>query len=222
VLGRLLAAALLAGLLAGLLASAVQGAFVLPLIHQAEGFEHGATHAHDGGSNEWTPAGGFERSAFTVLFNLLAGIGFALLLVATYALRGEVDWRRGLLWGLGGFAAFALAPSLGLPPELPGMASAELGARQAWWISTALGTALGLALLVFGRRALVKGAGLVLIVAPHLIGAPHPEIGGGTAPAELAAAFVGASLAANLLFWLSLGAITGYAFSRWVAPPARG
>jgi predicted cobalt transporter CbtA len=42
----------------------------------------------------------------------------------------DLDARRGLLWGLGGFAALHLAPAVGLPPELPGMASADLAARQ--------------------------------------------------------------------------------------------
>ena len=52
---------------------------------------------------------------------------------------------------MAGFAVFMLAPSLGLPPELPGMPAAELGPRQVWWLLTAAATAAGLALLAFRR-----------------------------------------------------------------------
>lgn len=41
---------------------------------------------------------------------------------------------QGLLWGLAGCATFVLAPTLGLPPELPGTAAADLTLRQTWWI----------------------------------------------------------------------------------------
>ncbi|MEI2612914.1 MAG: CbtA family protein [Candidatus Promineifilaceae bacterium] len=44
--------------------------------------------------------------------------------------------------------AFQLAPAFGLPPELPGMAAADLGARQVWWCGTALATGVG----IFGHR----------------------------------------------------------------------
>ena len=145
----------------------------------------------------------------------MAAIGFGLLLGAGFALSGgAVGWRRGLLWGAAGFAIFALAPALGLPPELPGAEAAPLAARQGWWLATVLATGGGLALLVFDRRLALKGLAIVLIVLPHLLGAPQPEQHGGLAPAELARAFVAASLFTSALLWLVLGAVSGLAFER--------
>ena len=84
--------------------------------------------------------------------NLVTAIGFALLLVAASEFAGGIaGWRQGLLWGLAGFAVFTLAPGLGLPPELPAMPAAELGARQVWWFGTVAATAAGLALIAFRR-----------------------------------------------------------------------
>lgn len=218
---RILATALAAGLAAGLFAAALQSVQLLPLIHQAETFEspapahdHGAADMHgvdetDGG---WMPAGGFERAFYTVAADLLAGVGFALLLAACFALAGGVDIKRGVIWGLAGFAAFHLAPALGLPPEIPGAAESPLVPRQIWWIATAAATAGGLALLVFAKHWAVKAAGAILIALPQVIGAPVATGPGGTAPAELAAQFAAASLAAAALFWAVLGALSGYFF----------
>ena len=131
------------------------------------------------------------------------------------ALIGTGDWRRGMIWGLAGYATFSLAPAFGLPPELPGMAAGELGVRQIWWAATAASTAAGLALLLLVPRVALRALGAVLIVVPHVIGAPHPD--GATAsavPAELAASFVSATLVANLLFWLVIGGASAWAFSR--------
>ena len=72
------------------------------------------------------------------------------------------------------FAVFTLAPGLGLPPELPAMPAAELGARQLWWIATAVATALALGLLFYRRSPFAAVAAVALLVVPHLIGAPQP------------------------------------------------
>ena len=112
-------------------------------------------HEHGEG---WAPQDGFERTAFTLAANVLTGIGFALLLIAVSELAGGiVDWRQGVFWGLAAFAVFTLAPGLGLPPELPAMPAAELGPRQVWWVATALSTAGGIALLVYGRSVACRG-----------------------------------------------------------------
>lgn len=230
---RFFFAALFAGLIAGLVLTAAQAVRAIPLIHQAEVYEtaaeqsHTTAHSHAGmamdhGESEWQPAEGLERFAFTLLANLLASIGFALLLVAGYGFFGPVSWPKGLLWGLGGFAAFTLAPSIGLPPELPGTAAAELSQRQLWWISAAGGTAAGLALIAFAPRVLWKAAGAALIALPHLIGAPHPSAEAIAAPAELAHAFVAASILSNLAFWLVLGPLSAYLFVRFVQPSIKG
>src|SRR5262245_24535562 len=74
------------------------------------------------------------RAVLTTIATTLTSIGFALLLSGAFAVSGRaVDAGEGLLWGLAGFAAFALAPAFGLPPELPGSVAAELLPRQIWW-----------------------------------------------------------------------------------------
>ena len=77
-------AAVLAGLLAGLFATLAQMARTVPLIQAAEILEHEASAEHDHGG--WAPADGLERTAFTTLANLVTATGFALLLVAAFAL----------------------------------------------------------------------------------------------------------------------------------------
>ena len=136
------------------------------------------------------------------------------MLVGAFAVSGRaVDAREGLLWGIAGFAVFALAPAFGLAPMLPGSAEADLFARQVWWIGTAAATAGGIALAVFGRWGWEIPAGLALIVVPHLIGAPHCE-GAGTAPPELASSFAARSLVIAAVFWTLLGWAAGALYAR--------
>lgn len=221
-LQRLLIAALLAGIAAGLALTGIQALRAVPLIHQAEVYESAAqqaemAHGQAGHEDEgWQPVDGLERFAYTLLANLLAGIGFALLLVAGYGFFRPRDWRGGLLWGLAGFGIFALAPALGLPPELPGTASAGLHTRQLWWLLAAGSTAAGLGLIAFAPRWGWKALGLALLVLPHAVGAPHPAHEAMAAPAELAHQFVVASLLSNLAFWLVLGPLTAWLFGRLV------
>ncbi|MFS2116984.1 CbtA family protein, partial [Herbaspirillum frisingense] len=60
---------------------------------------HGDAHEHD--PNAWEPADGAERTGYTVLANVSMAVGFALMLVAAFAISGRrVGWRSGLLWGL--------------------------------------------------------------------------------------------------------------------------
>jgi len=148
----------------------------------------------------------------------VTGIGFALMLTGCAALarlRGyPFDARRGMLWGAAGFAAFVLSPSIGLPPELPGMVNAALAERQQWWLLAVLATASGLALIAFVRPPALRIAGAALLLLPHLIGAPQGGHGAGTVPPELAAQFATASLAAAAAFWLLLGAVSGWLYRR--------
>jgi cobalt transporter subunit CbtA len=220
---RIVFAAALAGLAAGGLLTLVHSLTVVPLIQQAETYEQaaeqkkaeaaGSAHQH-AGDKAWEPEG-LERTLYTGLFDVLAGIGFGLLLAAGYALRGAANAKQGLLWGLGGFAAFSLAPALGLPPALPGTEAAELASRQIWWLSTVALTAVGLSLAAFASHWALKLAGLALIVVPHAVGAPQAVEPGGAAPAELQHQFIMASLVANGMFWIVLGAATGYFFERF-------
>jgi len=197
---------LAAGTVAGLVLTALYLALIQPMILQAEVFELGAAQASAGMT--------FGRVLETLLFNVLTGVGFALVLSAVLTLRGRpVGVQQGLLWGLAGFAAAALAPAIGLPPELPGMTAAPLAERQLWWLLTVASTAAGLGLLAFGPNQALKVAGVALLVVPHLFGAPHPAaVGAGGVPAELAARFAAVSLASMAVFWTVLGGCCGYVF----------
>jgi len=222
---RIFLAALLGGLVAGCIATAVQALRAVPLILEAELFEqapdvakshdhfHGvAPHAHD--DEEWRPADGWERTGYTLMFNILAAIGFGLLLAAGMALTGWSGWMSGLGWGLAGYATFVLAPAIGLPPEVPGSEAAPLVLRQVWWVGTAAATGAGLALIFLRRGALAAVAGLALLALPHLIGAPQPAAHGGAAPDALAREFIFVALATGLVFWLVLGAFAGVFYRR--------
>src|SRR6266478_9717322 len=177
--------ALCAGLLCGVFAAGAHQLGTVPLILEAETYEraappatanaHGSAASHPNTAAEWEPENGIERAAYTLAADLLTAIGFALLLAAGLTLRGgAVSWREGLLWGLAGFATFTLAPGLGLPPEIPGTEAGPLSERQLWWAATAIATGGGLALLSFTRRAHWAVVATILIVLPHLYGAPHP------------------------------------------------
>ncbi len=226
--------AILAGVIAGLGMTIAQHLATVPLILKAEVYEegssppahdHGGTagaevgaHEHDDGS--WQPSDGFERTFFSFLANILTGIGFALLLVATGELFGGIkDWRQGVFWGLAGFAAFTLAPGLGLAPELPAMPAAELGPRQLWWIGTVLCTATALGLLFYRRSPFAVIAAAALLVVPHLIGAPQPVSYESPIPEGLHHNFVVAVVLTTLLFWLLLGGLAGLFRERFI--PAR-
>lgn len=231
-LKKIVLVGLQAGVLAGLLLTGVQRIQVSPLIQQAEQYEQAANaaaaqavheheheqHEHAGHEPEhehehggWQPESGAERNLYTALANVNLAVGFALLLGAAMFLRGgATGWRAGLMWGLAGYAVFFVAPSLGLPPEVPGAEAAPLAGRQVWWLIAVMATAAGLALLVFGRQRSIRLLGAFLLAVPHLIGAPQPAFPGGAAPAELARAFIFASAAANAVFWLALGALSGW------------
>ncbi|MBX9595698.1 MAG: CbtA family protein [Roseomonas sp.] len=222
-LRRILSAALAAGLLAGVLVSVLQAVTTTPLILQAEVFETGGgVHDHTGHDHsaplppEPEAEDLFARTAMTATANLITGVGFALLVVGAFALSGRrVEGREGLLWGLGGFAAFTLSPALGLPPELPGTIAADLAARQAWWAFAALGAAGGLAVLAFGKGWWRLPVGLALLILPHALGAPQPAVGGAAAPAELVGAFVAKSIVVSAIFWAVLGWMAGGFFKRF-------
>ncbi|MDH1629147.1 CbtA family protein [Pseudomonas mosselii] len=215
------------GLLAALLLTLLQSFWVAPLILQAETYEsaapvteqheHGdaaAPHEHEHSAEAWAPEDGWQRVLSTTGGNLVVAVGFALILVALYSLREPNRVATGALWGLAGFAVFCLAPTLGLPPELPGTAAADLGQRQTWWIGTAAATAAGLALLVFARHWLFKALGVALLVIPHLIGAPQPAVHESLAPEALETQFKIASWLTNAAFWLALGLLSAWLYRR--------
>ncbi len=226
-----------AGLAAALLLTLLQSFWVAPLILQGETFESAepateqvvaehsheagaAAHTHEHSSEAWSPEDGWQRVLSTTGGNLVVAVGFALMLAGLFTLRAPGRTRDGLFWGLAGFATFCLAPSLGLPPELPGTAAADLQLRQYWWIGTATATAVGLALLVFARHWAVKIVGAVLLAVPHVIGAPQPEVHSSLAPEALEHQFIWASLITNALFWSALGLLSAWLYRRFAGNSA--
>ena len=223
---RLFGTALVAGLLVGLLTAGLQQFTTTPLIKAAEVFEvaeagpavtAGAVSAgHEHHLDDWKPAEGLQRFLYTSGATVLISVGFSLVLVALMALKGDrVSARTGLLWGAAGFAAISLAPAIGLPPEVPGMPTADLGARQLWWIATALSTGAGLWMIAFSRSRIGIAIAVALIAIPHIFGAPIVPPTESNVPAELAARFTTVSLGLAVAFWSMLGAASGYLFNRW-------
>ena len=243
-LWRMIQTGLFAGFLTALIYSVVQAFTVTPLIFEAEVYEqsggghsHGSTvHLHEDGQRHlhegaetvpaaapWEPEDGIERYGFTFIANFATAVGFAFVMAAAFAIWGKpVDMRTGLWWGVAGYAIFALAPSLGLPPEVPGAAAVPLVARQTWWFGTMAATAVGLGLLVFAKPLWLRAVGVPILLLPHLIGAPHPVgLEPGPVPPELASLYVVWALVATLFFWLLLGASAGEIYRRLTESEAR-
>jgi cobalt transporter subunit CbtA len=222
--------------------SVLQAFTTEPLILQAEEFERTTPHRHavasetqagwmaaqarepvaqetgasrDQEEEAWGPGNGFERSFFTALANLVIGFGVSLMLLSLMVLKGgAIDVWSGLLWGVAGFFAVSLLPSLGLPPELPGTPAAEIGLRQAWWLAAAIATAAGAALVVFGRQGGWLALGALFIVAPHIFGAPEPPSHDVSYPGALAGEFVIASLVVSAVMWAIAGAGSAWFYQR--------
>lgn len=212
---RLLTSALFAGFAAGLIAAILQFLFIQPVLLHAELYESGAvTHFGATGSDANGPSWSFDalRDGFSILFSALVYVGYGLILVAAIALADEQGMkftpRQGLLWGLAGYVTFHFAPSFGLPPEVPGIAAADVAARQVWWFFTAAATATALGLLAFGTNRYMWAIGIVLILLPHVIGAPQPQTYIGTVPPEIASLFVSRSLGVGMLIWSLLGMLS--------------
>lgn len=231
-----LLAAIVAGLVAALVFTVVQSVWVTPLILRGEVYEDAAEaaphsrehevheeaaggHHHD--ENEWKPEDGWQRALFTFGANLLMGVGYAFVLVGLYLLwREPRNLLTSALYGIAGFMVFFGAPALGLPPELPGTAAAELGIRQQWWAMTAIATAMGLILLFSRRRWSLRFWGIALVIAPHLVPAPQPGVEASLAPADLQSQFRMATAICNAVFWLALGVASGTAYRKLVAGAA--
>lgn len=242
-LQRLLTSALFAGAVAGLIAALLQLIFVQPVLLHAELYEGGerthfaaaSEHDHgaeaDAGHDHAAPAAtdpahadvpglGFDapRDGLSILFSVAVYAGYGLLLIAAMALsenRGNrITAREGIIWGIAGFAAVQLAPAFGLPPELPGMAAADLVAREIWWIATVALSAAALWLVAFGKNWGAWGLAILLALIPHVIGAPHPAEFTGPTPPELAAQFAGRALGVGLVAWVALGLLAAAFWSR--------
>ncbi len=234
-LTRILSVGLLAGLLAGLLIAALQQVTTTPLILAAETFEkpavasatpapphsHAAGTAHDHGEG-WKPADGMPRFFFTAITTVATAVGVAFVLMAAMVFAGApIDEHHALAWAIAGFVACGLAPAAGLAPELPGSAAGDLVGRQLWWVGTAIATAIGLwAFLRTDHHPVVRLGAIVLLLAPHLIGAPHPHEFESKVPAEIAARFTALSLVVQALLWALVGIGVGLLWPKFAPKPA--
>jgi cobalt transporter subunit CbtA len=227
----LLSSGLIAGAVAGLVMALLQFWLIQPLIVQAERYETGelVLQVTDAAPSKTTVIAAEEpatvgnahpdmvagnsldvsRNFQTMLFLVLTWGGFGLLASAAGAALPAVGRTQHVSWpgiALIGFAAFCLAPALGLPPELPGMPAADLEARQVWWISTAIATCTGAGLIVLWHKPPALLAALVIGLLPHVVGAP--TIGENLAavvPPELSALFSARVIGTNLVGWIVLG-----------------
>lgn len=223
--------ACLSSLAASLGFSLYQWYLINPLIFSAELYEV----AEPAGSSAlefikhqeepWAPSDGIERGLYTLLANFLMSLAYSLILASAMVFRGSSSTLKGLVWGMAAYASLFIAPSLGLAPEIPGMEAADLNQRQNWWFLSVSLTGIGLAVLAFSPRY-YKGAGILLILLPHLIGAPVPEIHGFNHPdpeavailTELWHQFVLQTSIANALLWFIIGASTGFLCHKFIDP----
>lgn len=213
---RVFSSALIAGALAGLIAGVLQLVFVQPVLLHAELYESGQlVHFGDGPSasaHQAVATFDYGRDGMSLLFSALLFAGYALLLLPVMLMASDfydrpVSPAAGLIFGAAGFVAVNLAPAFSMPPEVPGVAAADVGARQVWWVLTALMAACALWLIAFARRPVAIALSAVLLLAPHLWGAPEPESFAGMVPPEIAAKFATRALGVNLAAWVVLGAL---------------
>lgn len=219
-------AALVAAICACLATSAFQAWRVTPLIFAAEAYEGGeeehghhdhgeadaatAVEAHSHGEDEWAPQDGFERTAYTVLSNFLMAAGYALILGAVSVLFNlPITFANSLYWAAGGFAAFTLAPALGLPPGMPGMPVADTFARQIWWFTAAISTGAGFIVLAKFRTAWALALAVALVILPQVIPAPVAPNDPTGVPPRLTAEFVATVLYNGAIFWVALALAFG-------------
>jgi cobalt transporter subunit CbtA len=214
-LARLFLASFVSAIVVGSVGTGLQYVRVVPLILESEAFEstggdpnNGTTAAENtSGDDEWAPADGAERGFYTWVSNLLVSLSFSLILVAICTMDNmRVDFRSGLTRGVAGWTICMALPCIGLSPELPGMAAADLSDRQWWWLYAVCFAAAGFAVAlaasrlldpakdtvkdktavrrIWMRRNILQCAaltfGMLLAATPHLSGAPHPHVGHAT------------------------------------------
>lgn len=218
-LNRILMAAVIVAALSGIVVTGLQMVWAAPLIQAAETFEKpdadAVRAAGDRQGERRTPGDGLARTFWTFVTNVLLGFGAALILLAAAAATGAGGPRTGLSWAVAGFLSFAVAPAIGLPPELPGTVAAGLAERQVWWFGTAAATLIGLGAIRFAREPLMRLGGAALLLLPHAIGAPRPEVHAATAPLALQQEFIAASLVTAAVFWMLVGLGSGYLSERF-------
>jgi predicted cobalt transporter CbtA len=102
-----------------------------------------------------------------------------------------------------------------VPPSIPALELAPLSIRQAAWLIAAFSTSLGLAIFAFGPKA-AKIGGLLLLFLPSVLFRFLFPMSGSDIPSPTLSALEHLStvyvLGDFLLFWVVLGAISGWMF----------
>ncbi|UWR26255.1 CbtA family protein [Sulfitobacter sp. S223] len=216
-LSKLLTSALFAGAAAGLIAGLLQLLFVQPVLLHAELYESGElVHFGSIASSAHPDLPGFDavRDLLSIVFSMLTYTGYAMMLVALMLIAEErgahVTARTGIIWGIAGFVAAHFAPGFSLAPELPGSAAADIGARQVWWFATVISAGIAMWLLAFGRNWAMLGSAVILLAAPHVIGAPMPDTLTGPVPTEIASQFTSRAYGIGMVAWVMLGCFAAY------------
>ncbi len=219
---RILTSALFAGTAAGLIAGLLQLYFVQPVLLHAELYESGEL-VHFGAESTVSAHqefSGFDplRDGLSLIFAMLIYSGYAMILVALMSVaeaRGAlINGRTGIIWGLAGFFAVHFAPGFSLAPEVPGVAAADVMMRQVWWMITVVTAGIAVWLIAFGKSWASWSAAVVLLLAPHVFGAPEPEIFTGPVPTEIGAHFAARAYGVGMAAWVMLGIFAGYFWSR--------
>lgn len=216
-IARYMTSALFAGALTGLVAGLLQLYFVQPVLLHAELYEGGdLVHFGAAAVSAHPELPGFDplRDGLSIVFTMLTYTGYAMMMIAVMGIAEErgahIDGRTGVVWGIAGFTAFHLAPAFSLPPEVPGVAAADVAARQIWWFATASAAAAAMWLLGFGKSWVAWGIAVILLIAPHIVGAPEPDTFTGPVPTEIGALFAARALGVGLAAWIVLGCLAGY------------
>jgi len=221
---NLILSAFTIAIVAGFFLSVYQAYAITPLIVESEIYEVLETITENT-PEAWSPEEGIERSGYSFIANFLVCFAYALLLMSAMATRQSLTITQGLLWGACAYLSVFVAPAIGLAPEIPGMEAAHLEGRQAWWLLTVLLTALGLWSLAF-KSTPFKIFACLLILTPHLMGAPQPEHHGFvnqnpeaiTALTDLWHQFITQTSIANGLLWLIIGSLSAFLTLKFIFP----
>ncbi|TGM98162.1 CbtA family protein [Leptospira yasudae] len=233
-----------AGLIAGLTYGILLQFLVGPLILKAEAFEtktettsahshsHGtgvkAHHHHETTVSEGdssAPSG--KRFLWTWIGCLLLGLAFGILATLAHSILEfrnilsseffSASWKPSLLIAVSGFLIFVGIPSLGLPPQLPGVIGSEedFESRQFWWLQSVVLSSIGLILSLYLQIVFSKGRSIALLLCVLLwillfgflfwIPGVPPHSTETPVPSSLRVEFVFNSIIANLVFWSVIG-----------------
>lgn len=225
------------GIVAGSLFGLFQQLKINPIIYAAEVYEVGVQDSGELASQSQESAsesaGGWQRMFSTLGANILIGMGLSMLLICAMSLHNlksskpKLNWKTGIIWGLGLMASVLVAPSLlGLQAEIPGSLAQSLEYRQIKWLVAAIATGSGLLLVYYGSR-LVKVLGIILIATPHFVsqfvdtatsihGYANNDPAAVAALNELSHQFVVMTSIGMLIFCVLLGWLSGFISTRFV------